>query len=60
MRKLYQLSPDSILILYVGNICRRKNQGQLINAFNLLPSRLATNTYVLFLGGNADEDYNIV
>lgn len=58
IRKLYKLDSDAVLILYVGNICKRKNQGQIIRAFDLLPSSLADKTFVLFLGGNNDKDYN--
>ena len=50
---------DSNIVLCVGNIGRRKNQEQLIRAFELLPEELAQKTYILFLGGNQEEDYTI-
>lgn len=59
IRELYSLPKDSLIILYVGNVCHRKNQGQFINAFKLLPEELANRVCVLFLGGNTDENYNI-
>ena len=43
----------------MGNIGRRKNQGQLIRAFELLPKELAQRTYIVFLGGNQEQDYTI-
>lgn len=59
IKKLYGIKEDSKLIVCVGNIGRRKNQGQLIAAFNYLPQELAQNSYILFLGGNQSEDYTI-
>lgn len=47
------------MVLCVGNIGRRKNQGQLIRAFKLLPKELAPRTYIVFLGGNHEQDYTI-
>ena len=43
----------------VGNISVRKNQGQLITAFNHLPHKLAEHTFILFLGVNQTKDYTI-
>lgn len=48
-----------MIILCVGNVCHRKNQGQLIKAFDLLPEQLKTETYVLFLGGEIESGYSI-
>lgn len=59
IRKLYNIPDDAKIVLYVGNIGRRKNQGQLIKAFNYLPDNLADKTYILFLGANQDTDYII-
>lgn len=59
IRKKYGIPADAKLILYVGNLCRRKNQGQLIESFPLLPSQLAEETYVLFMGRRLEEDYSI-
>ena len=44
------------MILYVGNIGRRKNQGQLMKACDYLPDKLVSISYILFLGGNQDVD----
>lgn len=60
IRKKYGIPQKARVILYVGNIGMRKNQGQMIKAFNLLPENIANNTYVLFLGLNQDINYNIV
>ena len=59
IRKLYQLDSKAKIVLYVGNICRRKNQSQLIAAFNLLPHEVVKNTYILFLGGEIEPEYKI-
>ena len=40
-------------------MCHRKNQGQLIKAFNLIPEQLAGKVYVLFLGGEIENGYRI-
>lgn len=54
-----EFKADSYVVLCVGNIGRRKNQWQLIRAFNLLPEELAKDTYIVFLGSNQEEDYTI-
>lgn len=59
IRKEYGIPLDATVILYVGNICKRKNQGQIISAFSLLPKSIANGTYVLFLGKRLEEDYSI-
>lgn len=59
IRRLYNLSDNCRIIVCVGNVCRRKNQGQLIRAFDLLPPAIANQTYLLFLGGNIESDYTI-
>lgn len=59
IRIKYGIPADAKIILYVGNLCRRKNQGQLISAFPLLNKSVADNTYVLFLGKRLDNDYSI-
>ena len=60
IRKKYGVPIGGNILLYVGNLCRRKNQGQLITSFSLLPQQVAENTYVLFLGKRLEEDYTIV
>ena len=59
IRQLYGIENNSIILLCVGNIGKRKNQGQLITAFSLLPADLAERTYILFCGGNQEQDYTI-
>lgn len=55
----YNLPQESKILLCVGNVCERKNQGQLINAFNYLPKTLALQTHILFLGTNTNKGYTI-
>ena len=59
IRNIYNIPDESRIILYVGNVCPRKNQGQFIKAFNLLPQQQKRNIYVLFLGGSYDKQYTI-
>ena len=59
IRAKYGIGDNSKLIVCVGNISPRKNQGQLVSAFNHLPMDLAVNTYILFLGGITNGDYTI-
>lgn len=51
IRKIYGLSEDSKILLYVGNISEHKNQQVILKALPLLPVSLRNNCYVLFLGG---------
>lgn len=59
IRELYGTGDGSVILLCVGNIGKRKNQGQLITAFSLLPVDLAEKTYILFCGGKQDSGYTI-
>lgn len=59
IRELYGLPESSKILVCVGNICVRKNQGQIIRAFNYLKKELAEQTYVLFLGGQLQPDYSL-
>lgn len=60
VRGKYGIPNDAKIILYIGNVCPRKNQGALVRAFNLLPNELADKTYVLFLGATiVSTTYNI-
>ena len=59
IRAHYQLSENTKIIVCVGNISPRKNQGQLAQAFDLIDERLASNCYVLFIGGIMDKSYDI-
>ena len=56
IRKRFNLPVDSKIIVYVGNICWRKNQVMAIDAFGYLPIELQQNTYILFLG-NVQNGY---
>lgn len=47
----------SKLLCCIGNICQRKNQKQIIDAFDNLPNNLKHITYILFIG-KEDETYN--
>lgn len=59
IRSKYGISEDSKLVVCVGNVDRRKNQGQLIAAFDHLKKELAQQTYILFLGSEQCVDYTI-
>ena len=60
VRAKYGIPHDAKIVLYVGNLSQRKNQGAVVRAFNLLPKELANKTYVLFLGKPAvNPAYNI-
>lgn len=50
IREKYSLPSNSKILLYIGNLCIRKNQQQIIEAFDLLNDDIKSNTYVLFLG----------
>ena len=57
IRDKYNLPKEAKIILYVGNVCVRKNQRQFVAAFNKLPQQLIDSTYVLFLGRELDSEY---
>lgn len=59
IRDKYGIPKSAKIILYVGNIIERKNQGQLILSFNLLPDTYLQNTYILFLGISPEHDYSV-
>lgn len=59
VKSKYGLPQNSRFLVCVGNVSVRKNQAQLITAFNHLPQELAEHTYILFLGVNQTEDYTI-
>lgn len=59
IRRLYQLKEGTKILLCVGNIGKRKNQAQLIRAFELLPEHLAAQSYILFLGGEQEPGMSI-
>ena len=47
------------IILYVGNVSRNKNQEQLIRAFDLLPTEVKDNSFILFCGRNIEAGYQL-
>lgn len=59
IRSKFGIDISDKVIVCVGNVCVRKNQGQLISAFALLPKEIAEHTHILFLGGNLKPDYTI-
>lgn len=58
IREKYGLDDSARIILCVGNISKRKNQHQLIKAFELLPEYVAANTYIFFIGGFHEDGYD--
>lgn len=59
IRQKYKINSNAFIVLYIGNVGIRKNQGQFIRAFEMLPSHLVAKTYVLFLGSENEEGYSI-
>lgn len=59
VREKYNIPSDAKMLLYVGNISRNKNQEQLIESFGMLPEEKVKNTYVLFLGRNIEQGYEL-
>lgn len=59
LRKKYNIPKNSKIILCVGNISKRKNQGQLIRAFDLLEHNIAKDVYMMFIGGITNNNYTI-
>lgn len=58
IRSVYGLAQNACVLLYVGNICCRKNQKQIIDAFPYLTEELRKKTYVLFLGRDIETGYS--
>ena len=59
IRKEYHIPNNAKIIVCIGNVCVRKNQGQLIKAFDCMPESVTEQTYILFVGSNPKSDYNI-
>ena len=59
IKKYYNLPDYAKIVLYVGNLCQRKNQKSIIDAFPYLSSELADKTYFLFMGRNIESDYEL-
>lgn len=45
------------IISCIGRICERKNQQQIIDAYNLLPVKYKKNIFINFVSASADEHY---
>ena len=54
-REKYNIPKGSKILLYIGNISENKNQRQMVEAFNLLPEYLSSNTWVLFCGRQSKD-----
>lgn len=54
IRKLYGISENDFLFLFVGNISLNKNQRQVVEAFDLLSQTEKKITKVIFCGGQMD------
>lgn len=52
IREKYQIPPAKKIMVCVGNIGIRKNQGQIIEAYLTLPQTIKKNLVILFLGAD--------
>ena len=59
IRKKYCIPDDGFIILYIGNICWRKNQLTFVNAISALDDDSAKDVYVLFLGRDGKGEESI-
>ena len=59
IRQKYDIPDGARILIYVGNVTVNKNQKAIIDAFPCLPTDIAENTYVLFLGNQLDKNYTI-
>lgn len=59
LKAMYNLPPNAQIILYVGNLCDRKNQKQIVDAFEFLPSKIKEECYVLFMGRDIEPEYQL-
>lgn len=59
IRTEYGIPVDAKILLCVGNMGRRKNQGQLVMSFDLIPEIISNNWWIMFIGANQDNTYNI-
>jgi glycosyltransferase involved in cell wall biosynthesis len=55
IRQKYNIKEGGKIILCVGNICIRKNQNQIVDAFDLLSKDIQNTTTVLFLGNDLTD-----
>lgn len=59
IRLLYTIPASAKIVVCIGNICNRKNQKQIVRAFDLLPDQVAKDVWVLFVGGEIEQEYNL-
>lgn len=45
------------VISVIGRICNRKNQQQVVDAYNLLPNKYRKNIFIRFVAASADDEY---
>lgn len=57
IKQIYGIPNNAKILLYVGNICERKNQKQIVNAYNLLNANEKDKLYILFLGRDIEPAY---
>ena len=50
IKEEYSIPQRGRILLYVGNINENKNQGQMVEAYGLLPETLRDETWILFCG----------
>jgi len=55
LRRQYRIDESAKIMLSIGNIGRRKNQIQIIRAFNKLPLEEKQNLFILFCGYDSKE-----
>ena len=58
LREEYGLSADALLCVCAGSVCDRKNQAQLVRAYELLPAEIRGRLHILLVGP-IDESYPI-
>ncbi len=52
IKKAYNISENSKIMLCIGSICNRKNQYQIVEAYHLLPQNIKNNLYIFFIGND--------
>tara|TARA_Y100001980_G_C14556694_1_gene349422 strand:+ start:13436 stop:14653 length:1218 start_codon:yes stop_codon:yes gene_type:complete len=58
VRKEYNILNDKKIMLCVGNICKNKNQEQIIRSFSLLNDNIKKQLYILFIGSDLTKGFN--
>ena len=57
IRKNYNIPNNKKIMLCVGNICKRKNQEQILTSFSLLNLKIKKNLCILFIGSDLTKDF---